>query len=30
MAEHFGEQYVIYRQRVPAIVPFAKLAASSD
>lgn len=30
MAERFGEQYVVYSQRVPAIVPFAKLAVSSE
>ena len=29
MIERFGEQYVAYRQRVPAIVPFAKGATSS-
>lgn len=29
MVERFGEQYVAYSQRVPAIVPFAKRATSS-
>ena len=29
MIERFGEQYVAYRQRVPAIIPFAKGVTSS-